>query len=115
MLRNTLTKHKDQFSVIARDLDADVSELVGRDLSGSWVPYVWLDVTYVKCCWEDRVASTVVVTAIGCDESGRRRLLGVSAVDTESYDSWLAFLGTVKSRGMERVRLVVSDAHPGLM
>ena len=49
--RFDLTKHKDQFSVIARDLDADVSELVGRDLSGSWVPYVWLDVTYVKCCW----------------------------------------------------------------
>lgn len=106
---------KDQVSAIARDLDADVAELVGRDLSGSGVPYVWLDATYVKCRREGRVASTAVVTAIGCDEGGWRRVLGVSVVDTESYDSWLAFLRTVKSRGVEGVRLVVSDAHPGLV
>ena len=106
---------KDQVSAIARDLDADVAELVGRDLSGSRVPYVWLDATYVKCRREGRVASTAVVTAIGCDEGGWRRVLGVSVVDTESYDSWLAFLRTVKSRGVGGVRLVVSDAHPGLV
>lgn len=106
---------KDQVSAIARDLDADVAELVGRDLSGSGVPYVWLDATYVKCRREGRVASTAVVTAIGCDEGGWRRVLGVSVVDTESYDSWLAFLRAVKSRGVEGVRLVVSDAHPGLV
>ena len=106
---------KDQVSAIAADLDADVSELVGRDMSGSGVPYVWLDATYVKCRREGRVASTAVVTAIGCDEGGWRRVLGVSVVDTESYDSWLAFLRAVKSRGVGGVRLVVSDAHPGLV
>ena len=106
---------KDQVSAIARDLDADVAELVGRDLSGLRVPYVWLDATYVKCRREGRVASTAVVTAIGCDEGGWRRVLGVSVVDTESYDSWLAFLRAVKSRGVGGVRLVVSDAHPGLV
>ena len=106
---------KDQVSAIAADLDADVSELVGRDMSGSGVPYVWLDATYVKCRREGRVASTAVVTAIGCDEGGWRRVLGVSVVDTESYDSWLAFLRAVKSRGVRGVRLVVSDAHPGLV
>ncbi len=106
---------KDQVSAIARDLDADVSELVGRDLSGSRVPYVWLDATYVKCRREGRVASTAVVTAIGCDEGGWRRAPGVSVVDTESYDSWLAFLRLVKGRGVAGVRLVVSDAHPGLV
>lgn len=36
-------------------------------------------------------------------------------VDTESYDSWLAFLRTIRSRGAAGVRLVVSDAHPGLV
>lgn len=40
-----------------------------------------------------RVASTAVVTAIGCDAGGRGRALGVGVVDTESYDSWLGFLG----------------------
>ena len=106
---------KDQVSAIARDLDADVSELVGRDLSGSRVPYVWLDATYVKCRREGRVASTAVVTAIGCDAGGWRRVLGVDAVDTESYDSWLAFLRKIRDRGVSGAELVVSDAHPGLV
>ena len=40
---------KDQVSTIARDLDADVEELLSRDLSVTRVPYLWLDATYVKC------------------------------------------------------------------
>ena len=96
-------------------LSKDQVSAIARDLSGSKVPYVWLDATYVKCRREGRVASTAVVTAIGCDEGGWRRVLGVSVVDTESYDSWLSFLRAVRARGVEGVRLVVSDAHPGLV
>ena len=43
--------------------------------SGSPVPYVWLDATYVKCRRGHRV---------GCDVGGWRRVLGVDVVDTES-------------------------------
>ena len=106
---------KDQVSAIASSLDADIEELCGRPLDGSPVPYVWLDATYVKCRRGGRVASTAVVTAIGCDAGGWRRVLGVDVVDTESYDSWLAFLRTVRGRGVSGVELVVSDAHPGLV
>ena len=106
---------KDQVSAIASSLDADIEDLCGRPLDGSPVPYVWLDATYVKCRREGRVASTAVVTAIGCDAGGWRRVLGVDVVDTESYDSWLAFLRAIRSRGAAGVRLVVSDAHPGLV
>ncbi len=106
---------RDQVSAICASLDADVDELVGRRLDGGDVPYLWLDATYVKCRREGRVASTAAVTAIGCDEGGWRHVLGVSVVDTESYDSWLAFLRSVRARGVSGVRLVVSDAHPGLV
>lgn len=106
---------RDQVSAICASLDADVDELVRRRLDGGDVPYLWLDATYVKCRREGRVASTAVVTAIGCDEGGWRHVLGVSVVDTESYDSWLAFLRSVRERGVSGVRLVVSDAHPGLV
>ena len=105
---------KDRVSAIAASLDAEVSELLSRDLSGVDLPYLWLDATYVKCRREGRVASTAVVTAIGCDAEGWRRVLGVAVVDTESYDSWLAFLRMVKERGAHGVLLVTSDAHPGL-
>lgn len=83
---------KDQVSAIASSLDADIEDLCARPLGGSPVPYVWLDATYVKCRREGRVASTAVVTAIGCDAGGWRRVLGVDVVDTESYDSWLLAL-----------------------
>lgn len=99
---------KDRAGAIARDLDADVSELLSRDLLGCRTPYLWLDATYVKCRRGGRVASTAVVTAIGCDEHGWRRVLGLSVVDTESYDSWLAFLRGVRARGVDGVTLVVN-------
>lgn len=106
---------KDQVSAIASSLDADIEDLCGRPLDGSTVPYVWLDATYVKCRREGRVASTAVVTAIGCDAGGWRRVLGVDVVNTESYDSWLAFLRAIRSSGAVGMRLVAPDAHPGLV
>lgn len=106
---------KDQVRAIASSLDADIDELCSRPLDGGPVPYVWLDATYVKCRRGGRVASTAVVTAIGCDAGGWRRVLGVGVVDTESYDSWLAFLRKIRDRGVSGVQLVVSDAHGGLV
>lgn len=84
---------KDQVSAIAQNLDADVAELLGRDLGESRTPYLWLDATYVK--W--------------------RRVLGLAVVDTESYDSWAGFLRGIRDRGVHGVQLVTSDAHKGLV
>ena len=106
---------RDRVSAIAATLDAEIADLAEGPLDARAIPYIWLDATYVKCRRGGRVASTAVVTAIGCDAGGWRRVLGVDVVDTESYDSWLAFLRTVRGRGVSGVELVVSDAHPGLV
>lgn len=105
---------KDQVSAICQSLDSEVEELSTRPPGDLPAPYLWLDATYVKCLRSGRVASTAVVTAIGCDSEGWRHVLGVGVVDTESYDSWSAFLGRVRERGVRGVRLVTSDAHEGL-
>ncbi|MDD6651228.1 MAG: IS256 family transposase [Eggerthellales bacterium] len=105
---------KDQVSAMASSLDADAAELLGRDLSGLRMPYLWLDATYVKCGTGAHVASVAVVTAIGCDEDGWRHVLGLGVVDTEPYDSWLGFLQGLRARGVHGVELVTSDAHTGL-
>lgn len=90
---------KDQVSAMVSGLDADNEELLGRDLSGLRMPYLWLDATYVKCRTGAHVASVAVVTAIGCDEDGWRHVLGLDVVDTESHDSWLGlFFTTTKFR-----------------
>lgn len=77
------------------------------------IPLIWLDATYVKCRREGRAASTAAVMAIDCDESGWRRVLDVSVVDTESHDSWLGFLQAPRDRGTAGTELVVSDAPGG--
>ena len=105
---------KDQVSAMVSGLDADNEELLGRDLSGLRMPYLWLDATYVKCRTGAHVASVAVVTAIGCDEDGWRHVLGLDVVDTESHDSWLGFLQGLRARGVHGVELVTSDAHTGL-
>ena len=105
---------KDQVSAICSNLDSEVGELLGRPLGGLETPYLWIDATYVRCRRDGRVASTAVVTAIGCDSDGWRHVLGLGVVDTESYDSWSRFLQGIRARGVAGVRLVTSDAHEGL-
>lgn len=74
---------KDQVGAMAQNLDADVAELLGRDLGGSRTPYLWLDAAYVKRRRDGRAASTAVVTAIGRGEGadaaevGRARRAGL--------------------------------------
>ena len=106
---------KDQVSAMCRSLDAEVGELASRDLGGIEVPYLFLDATYVKCRRDGRVQSTAVVTAIGVGSDGVRRMLGLAAIDTETYGGWLDFLRGLRERGLSGVRLVVSDAHAGLV
>lgn len=68
----------------------------------------------MKCRRSGRAASTAVVNAIGCDSEGWRHVPGVGVVAAESHDSWSAFLGRVRERGVRGMRLVTSDAREGL-
>lgn len=106
---------KDQVSAMCRSLDAGVAELASRDLGEVGFPYLFLDATYVKCRRDGRAQSTAVVTAIGVGSDGVRRMLGVAAIDTETHAGWLGFLRALRERGLSGVRLVVSDAHAGLV
>lgn len=103
-----------QVSRICETLDATVADLQTRGLSDVTYPYLWLDATYIKCRDEGHVSSCALVTAIGAGADGYRRLLGLDAIDTESYAGWLAFLRSLRERGVAGVLCVTSDAHEGL-
>ena len=103
-----------QVSRICASLDGAVADLQGRDLSEVAFPYVWLDATYIKARHEGRVRSTALVTAIGAGSDGYRRLLGMDAIDTETYEGWKSFLLGLRERGVSGVMCVTSDAHEGL-
>ena len=103
-----------QVSRMCSSLDESVADLQERDLSDVSYPYIWLDATYIKCRDAGRVQSTALVTAIGAGSGGYRRLLGLDAIDTESYDGWRSFLLSLRARGVDGVICVTSDAHEGL-
>lgn len=103
-----------QVSRICESLDEVVEDMQGRDLSDVAFPYIWLDVTYIKCRDAGHVSSCALVTAVGAGADGYRRLLGLDAVDTESHAGWLAFLRSLRERGADGAACVTSDAHEGL-
>ena len=77
-------------------------------------PYVFLDATYCKARVNHRVVSQAVVVAFGVAADGRREVLGFDVGDSENEGFWTAFLRSLKTRGLDGVKLVISDAHTGL-
>ena len=102
-----------QVSRICEQLDAEVAALRAKEFDMD-MPYLFLDATYVKCRREGRVQSTAVVTAIAVGADGVRRVVGLSAIDTETYAGWLGFCRDLRKRGVDGVKCVTSDAHEGL-
>ena len=105
---------RSQVSRICESLDDIVEDIQTRNLSDVAFPYIWVDATYIKCRDSGHVSSCALVTAIGVGADGYRRLLGIDAIDTESYAGWLAFLRSLRERGVDGVMCVTSDAHEGL-
>ena len=104
---------KSQVSRMCAELDKEVERFRTRKLEGPY-PYVWLDGTFVKVRENGRVVSQAIVIAIAVTTSGEREVLGMDVGPSESGAFWLAFLRDLAARGLDGVKLVISDAHAGL-
>ncbi|WP_244285249.1 IS256 family transposase [Cryobacterium shii] len=105
---------KSEVSRICADLDGEVATFRDRDLGETGYPYVFLDATYCKARVNHRVISQAMVVAIGVAADGRREVLGFDVGDSENEVFWTEFLRSLKARGLDGVKLVISDAHTGL-
>ncbi|WP_241992893.1 IS256 family transposase [Cryobacterium frigoriphilum] len=105
---------KSEVSRICADLDGEVATFRDRDLGVTGYPYVFLDATYCKARVNHRVISQAMVVAIGVAADGRREVLGFDVGDSENEPFWTEFLRSLKARGLDGVKLVISDAHTGL-
>jgi putative transposase len=104
---------KSQVSRLCTELDKEVERFRTRKLDGPY-PYVWLDGTFVKVREHGRVVSQAIVIAIAVTANGEREVLGLDVGPSESGAFWLAFLRDLAARGLNGVKLVISDAHAGL-
>jgi putative transposase len=104
---------KDQVSRLCRRLDEQVAAFRERPLEGAY-PYLWLDAKQEKVRDGAHVVSKALVIAYGVHESGRREVIGLDVGQIESEAFWREFLRALRRRGLDGVRLCVSDSHEGL-
>jgi putative transposase len=101
-----------QVSRAAALLDEELEAWRTRGLGQ--VRYLVLDARYEKVRDGGVVRDAAILSAVGVEPEGRRRILGVSVALSEAEVHWRAFLDSLIARGMRGVEFVVSDDHAGL-
>jgi putative transposase len=104
---------KSTVSKLCKDIDDRVGEFLNRPLTGDW-PYLWLDATYLKVRQGGRIVSVAAIIAVAVNTDGRREIIGLGTGPSEAETFWTDFLRGLKARGLDGVKLVISDAHFGL-
>jgi putative transposase len=104
---------KDQVSRLCRGLDEQVRSFCARPLEGAY-PYLWLDAKVERVREPGGVRHKALVIAYGVHHSGRREVIGLDVGEAETEAFWRAFLRSLRGRGLDGVKLAISDAHAGL-
>ena len=91
-----------------------IEQWIHEPIEGEYT-YVFLDGIWLKRCWAGEVKNVSVLVAIGVDQDGYRHVLGVQEGAKEDKESWTRFLRYLKSRGLQGVKLFVSDKCLGLV
>ena len=105
---------KSKVSRICKELNEMVQQFRERPLQACY-PYIWLDAVVLKVRENHRVVNLSLAIAIGVDQRGDRHVLGFELGAGESEAFWTDFLRSLRERGLKKARLVISDAHCGLV
>src|SRR4051794_17875395 len=106
---------KSQASGMAQHLGAQVEAFPNRPLDSSHYTFVWMDALTIKVREHGRTVNVHALVAVGVNADGGREVLGLDIASDEDGAGWLAFLRSLTARGLSGVRLVISDAHRGLV
>jgi len=104
---------RSEVSRMTASLDAQGEAFRPRRLDAEY-PYIWVDARYEYVREDHRVQSMAVVIAYGVRADGVREVLGLDIGLSEDVVLWREFLQGLVARGVRGVKLVISDAHPGL-
>ena len=105
---------RSQVSIIAKELNEQVESFRTRKLEKIY-PVLWVDALYEKIRDDRRVKNMAVLIVTGINLEGKRDILAVEPMQEESAATYTSLFETMKSRGLEKAWLVVSDAHKGLI
>lgn len=108
------TPSKSMVSEVCKDLDQSVNQFRNRPLIKPY-PFLFVDATYLKVRENRRVISKALMVAVATNMEGQREIIGFDVFDNESNDTWFMFIESLKKRGLSGVKMITSDAHPGII
>lgn len=100
---------------MAKGLNEQVEEFRNRSLSGTVHPVLLADALYEKVCVYGRIVSMAVLIVCVGEENGRRDIIAVESMTEESRSFYGVLFQNLKNRGLATPRLIISDAHSGLV
>jgi putative transposase len=101
-------------SSLTEQLDPVVNQWANRPINTTYYPYIFADAMYIKVREHQRVVSKAVYIVTAITENNEREILGLKVDHAESYEAWQRVFQSLKSRGLQSPKLVISDAHKGL-
>jgi len=102
-----------EVSRIAKKLDKLVKEFLERPIEGS-TPYLFLDASYFKVRTDGRYINKALLVVTAIREDGYREILSATVADSEDESCWESCFEHLKARGLNGVKLVISDGHKGI-
>lgn len=101
-----------EVSRASKELDEKLEAWRNQAL-GQYV-YLILDERYEKIQVGGCIQDAAILIAYGINSLGKKRVLGVSVALSEAEIHWRTFLQSLVGRQLHGVKLITSDAHPGL-
>ena len=104
---------KQQVSFLSNTSKAEIYKWLERQLSPHYLA-VYIDATFAFTRREDSVSKEAYYTMLGLLPDGSREMLCVVNHPTEGALNWEMELKALKTRGVERIDLIISDALQGI-
>ena len=103
---------KSTVSELCKALDDVICAFRDRPIE-KYYPFLITDATYFKVRSEHRVTSRAFMVSMGITEEGMKEIVGFGVYDNESKATWLSFYESLKKRGLQSPKMIISDAHQG--
>jgi transposase-like protein len=105
---------KSAVSRIVATLRQELDVWHARSLADIEVGYLYLDAIALRVRMGKRVVGVPVLVALGVLADGRKQLLAMELVTSESGEAWRGLVEGLGARGLRPPKLCIVDGNPGL-
>ena len=102
-----------EVSRICEILDEKVNEFLKRPIEAR-IRYLFVDASYFKVRYDAQYKTRALLIVTGIREDGYREILGARIAESEDSGFWLDLFRDLKDRGLNGIKMVISDAHKGI-